>query len=258
MNKCLFEAHRGVGTEYPENTMPAFKAAAEQGYSMIELDTKFTADGRCVILHDRTINRMARNPDGSVIKDEIDVSSLTFAELERYDFGIAKGERFRGTRIAQLGEVLDFAAENKIPLKFDNVLHTHTADQLETFFGEIKRRGALEYAHVTSGTVEFARCLAKMLPGAYIHYDGVSDEESLMALRSFIDKDRLTSWVRYPNEYTTFSKTPPADAEYCATVKKYTSLGIWLLRTKAELERAEDEFMADIIETDGSLKPNGN
>lgn len=45
-----FQAHRGVGTEFPENTMPAFIAAAAQGYDYIELDPAFTADGKCVII----------------------------------------------------------------------------------------------------------------------------------------------------------------------------------------------------------------
>ena len=42
----LFQAHRGVSTEYPENTIPAFAAAAWQGYQVIELDPTFTADGK--------------------------------------------------------------------------------------------------------------------------------------------------------------------------------------------------------------------
>ena len=37
----LFQAHRGVSTEYPENTMPAFEAAWTQGYQIIETDPLF-------------------------------------------------------------------------------------------------------------------------------------------------------------------------------------------------------------------------
>jgi len=40
-----FQAHRGVSTEYPENTMPAFIAAVEQGYTYIETDPLVTKDG---------------------------------------------------------------------------------------------------------------------------------------------------------------------------------------------------------------------
>ena len=61
----MLDAHRGVYSEYPENTMPAFKAAAEQGYEVIELDPAVTKDGVIVFVHDSTINRTGRRQDGS-------------------------------------------------------------------------------------------------------------------------------------------------------------------------------------------------
>ena len=60
-----FQAHRGVSTEYPENTMPAFIAAVEQGYTYIETDPLVTKDNVCVLMHDKTLNRTCRNDDGS-------------------------------------------------------------------------------------------------------------------------------------------------------------------------------------------------
>ena len=42
------QAHRGVSYEYPENTMIAYQAAIDQGYGIIELDPKYTADGKIV------------------------------------------------------------------------------------------------------------------------------------------------------------------------------------------------------------------
>ena len=45
----IFQAHKGVSTEYPENTMPAFIAAVEQGYKIIELDVSVTKDGKFVL-----------------------------------------------------------------------------------------------------------------------------------------------------------------------------------------------------------------
>ena len=61
----LLQAHRGVSSEYPENTMAAFRASVEQGYDLIELDPKHTADGKFVILHDKTLARTARDADGN-------------------------------------------------------------------------------------------------------------------------------------------------------------------------------------------------
>ena len=89
----LFQAHRGVSSEYPENTIPAFAAAARQGYQIIELDPLFTADGECVVFHDKTLNRTCRNSDGSEIADKIPLAELTFEELAAWV--ISSGSRLR-------------------------------------------------------------------------------------------------------------------------------------------------------------------
>jgi glycerophosphoryl diester phosphodiesterase len=57
-------AHRGFSGKYPENTMSAFRAAAELPIDALELDVHSTRDGRIVVIHDpvldRTTNRTGR------------------------------------------------------------------------------------------------------------------------------------------------------------------------------------------------------
>jgi len=53
-------AHRGDWSAHPENTLEAFAAAVAAGADMIELDVRLTADGRAVILHDATLDRVCR------------------------------------------------------------------------------------------------------------------------------------------------------------------------------------------------------
>lgn len=51
-------AHRGLwNAERPENTLPAFAAAAESGFG-IELDVHMTADGHLVVHHDNSLKRL--------------------------------------------------------------------------------------------------------------------------------------------------------------------------------------------------------
>ena len=57
---CRNYAHRGLHTEdgsVPENSLPAFRAAAEAGYA-VEMDVHLTADDRLVVFHDDTLERM--------------------------------------------------------------------------------------------------------------------------------------------------------------------------------------------------------
>ncbi len=91
-------AHRGVSGLAPENTLPAFRLAAEHGFSCVETDIRFTADGVPVCLHDSSIDRTS-NGTG-------DLSQMTFDEVRRYDFGAWKSAEFAGTRIPAFEEFI--------------------------------------------------------------------------------------------------------------------------------------------------------
>ena len=48
----LVIAHRGASAYRPENTLPAYELAVEQGADMIEIDLHLTRDSQIVIAHD--------------------------------------------------------------------------------------------------------------------------------------------------------------------------------------------------------------
>ena len=53
-------AHRGLHTRdksIPENSLPAFERAAREGYG-IELDVQLSRDGKVVVFHDNTLDRV--------------------------------------------------------------------------------------------------------------------------------------------------------------------------------------------------------
>ena len=117
------QAHRGVSTECPENTMPAFELAIEQGYAAIELDPIVTKDLQVVLHHDNTISRTGRKADGSVAED-LAVAELTYEQLSAYDFGIHKHVKFRGVGAPRLKDVLPMARKAGITLKLDAKIFT--------------------------------------------------------------------------------------------------------------------------------------
>jgi glycerophosphoryl diester phosphodiesterase len=51
-------AHRGFSLAGLENTLAAFRAAVELGYSHLETDVHTTSDGELFLLHDRTLDRV--------------------------------------------------------------------------------------------------------------------------------------------------------------------------------------------------------
>lgn len=60
-NQPLVIAHRGASAQAPENSLAAFRTAAELGAEWVELDTHLSADGDVVISHD------AHYPDGALV-----------------------------------------------------------------------------------------------------------------------------------------------------------------------------------------------
>lgn len=99
--------HRGYSRLYPENTLIAFKKSALLGWGAVETDVRYTSDGVPVLLHDDSINRTARNADGTVISSTINIDSITYAQAQTYDFGIYKGPEFAGTKIPTFQEFVE-------------------------------------------------------------------------------------------------------------------------------------------------------
>lgn len=105
-------SHRGFNRQYPESTRIAYTGAYENGYRAYEADLRFTRDGIPVINHDPNINHYARNNDGSRLATNVDIRQHTLSQLNQYDFGLHKGEAFRGTKILTYEQLIsDFASK---------------------------------------------------------------------------------------------------------------------------------------------------
>lgn len=58
IEKTTLISHRGIATEAPENTLPAYELAAKKGFKYAETDIRATADGVWVLTHDSSLKRM--------------------------------------------------------------------------------------------------------------------------------------------------------------------------------------------------------
>lgn len=97
-------AHRGWSELYPENTIPAFKAALDIGVDQLETDVRVTKDGQLVLIHDKTVDRTT-NKAGLVC-------DYTLSELLKMDAGGWKGEQFRGTKIPTFIEFMELVKDH--------------------------------------------------------------------------------------------------------------------------------------------------
>ncbi|MBQ7322054.1 MAG: hypothetical protein IJW99_08150 [Clostridia bacterium] len=239
----MYQAHRGLSTDFPENTLPAFQGAVDYGFKFIELDPNFTKDQQCVLMHDNTINRTCRKADGSSVgSSNIALNSVTYAELSAYDAGIFKGTQFKGTKVPLLSEVAELVEGTGVALKLDNKIWNYTDEQLEIIF-KLAENSKADIGF-TCKTMQQVERVAARLPEATIHYDGPISKAALDALKLFNEGRELYIWVGIS----------AATAKICDQVKAVGHLGLWTLKTEAELEKAIS-FGAEVIETNGELKP---
>lgn len=59
-NDNLFFAHRGQATKAAENSLEAIALAVEDGYTAIELDIRFSKDGKAMLFHDENLMRLCK------------------------------------------------------------------------------------------------------------------------------------------------------------------------------------------------------
>lgn len=254
-NSVKLQAHKGVETEYPENTLPAFTAAGEQGYEMIELDLRMTKDNRIIVMHDSAINSTGRNPDGSEIKEKTYIYDITYEEALRYDFGIWFSKDFKGTKLPLFEEVLPIAKKYGIKLKIDNKIKRFTPEQLRILFDMINASGVETV--ISCWDSQIAEEVIKSLPRADISFDGMTDENELKRYSALAGKDRF--WVWIPMDYIMATWAPKewfATDEQCLLIKKYAKLGIWALKDEDSFLSAAQRLHPDAAETSGNIKPD--
>ena len=251
----IFQAHRGVSTENPENTMAAFESAVRQGYEIIELDVSVTRDKKFVLLHDDTLNRTGRCENGDPIPEPVKIFDITYQEALNYDVGIGFSPKFKGTKIPLLEDVLKLVSQNGVKLKIDNKHQRFTKEQKEAFFEFLKPYE--DVACLTCSDMEELKNAYKVFPNMHFHYDGPVSVETLEELGAIFPKEQLTVWLPLKCKITSWVKVAFADEELSRLVKQYARLGIWLLSNGAELNEAI-RLGADVIETSGQIKPPMN
>ncbi|MBI3471071.1 MAG: glycerophosphodiester phosphodiesterase family protein [Candidatus Solibacter usitatus] len=90
--KIVVIAHRGEHLRNPENTLPAFQEAIRLECDYIEVDVRTTADGKLVLMHDSTADRMT-NGKGAI-------REMTFSQVRALE---TRG----GARVPTFEEALD-------------------------------------------------------------------------------------------------------------------------------------------------------
>ena len=128
-------AHRGASAYAPENTLAAFRLAADQGAQAVELDAKLSLDGQVVVIHDQTVERTT-GAKGVVI-------AMTLAEMKALDAGSFMGAQFRGEPIPTLEEVFAEVGQ-RLFINVELTNYTSPGDRLVERVAGLVRKYRLE------------------------------------------------------------------------------------------------------------------
>ncbi len=123
------DAHRGgplktvhgeLRPAYPENSLPAFRHSANAGW-VLEMDTRMTADGRAVIMHDASLKRTT-NCTGLVsertlaeIRSDCEIDILGTDEVSRH---LGKRDE-RRAKVPTLIQALDLAKRKGVGVNLE-------------------------------------------------------------------------------------------------------------------------------------------
>ena len=93
------QGHRGARGMMPENTIPAFIYALDQGVTTLELDVVISKDGKVVVSHEPWISHdICLTPDSlSIAKSQekdYNIYQLTYEEIKKFDCGSLGNKRF--------------------------------------------------------------------------------------------------------------------------------------------------------------------
>ena len=153
--KPLIMAHRGNSARCPENTLPAFRQALDDGADVLETDLHVSADGVFMCIHDATLERTT-NGSGAV-------EARTCAELQLLDASYGRAE-FTGARIPRLEEVMALLPPTValgLELKSDAFLAREVCERLET---TLRAGGVFERAFVLSFSAARLEAIRRYAP----------------------------------------------------------------------------------------------
>ncbi len=169
-------AHRGASAYAPENTMAAFRLAAEMGIDEVETDVGYTRDGHILLFHDKMLNRTT-NGQGPP-------HALKLDELKQLDAGSWGSEPVpEGSHEPEVCWTRDYAGEQLI-----------TLSELLDEFGD-RFVYHIEIKHPARGLVQDVLDAVRerdLLDRVYIYT--INDIDSLVEARQ-IEPDIKTAWA---------------------------------------------------------------
>ncbi len=242
-------AHRGDAAHFPENTLPSFQSAIEIGADVIETDVQRSKDGRFMIFHDDTIDRVTEGRGR--------IGDYTMQELKRLDAGYrysadAESFPFRGKKIAipSLEEVLrEFPQQRfNIDLKADD------PSQAGDYCALIRGCDAAERVLTASEFTGNLKVVRRLLPEMATSASHREVARVFFLYRSgllFAKRGMATDALQIPEYYCNWHVASPGMVRQVS--RKNIRVHVWTVNAEADMRRLLDAGVDGIITDDPHL-----
>lgn len=133
--------HRGLSSQSPENTLPAFELAAKNGLTAVEFDIQLTKDNVWILSHDTTLNRMTDSRGKIADSTYFDLAGCNI------DNG-ANIEKYQNLKMPSLDDALDCCLENGLSPMIE--IKTFNSTGIKKLVDSIKSHGLESSCQVIS------------------------------------------------------------------------------------------------------------
>lgn len=189
----LISAHRGGRSEAPENTVAAFRYAAELGVPGAECDVHLSADGVPVVIHDDTVDRTT-NGTG-------EIRNLTAEELGRLDARSTHTDWPEPVGVPTFAEVLEVTKAIdyfEVEIKADEP--SRIAELVPLLIDEIDRAGMREKVRFISFDPDICALCHRLAPDMKLSLLVNQTTAAEIAQALELGCDGIAGWVETATE----------------------------------------------------------
>jgi glycerophosphoryl diester phosphodiesterase len=235
--------HRGTGAngvfnDFPENTIPSFLHALEEGADTIELDVTLTADDAVVVIHDDTLDRTT-DCTGAV-------HDMTLAQVQTCDAAFGTPLQSTGVTVPTLAEVFTalegspYACRVNVEIKTSLVGvvgANHLAERVTTETLDAGWAEAVIFSSFSTEVLDEVELIDPSLVTAFL--------SSNLIIRFQAD---LADSHGYDGLHPYFFQTLPGTVQYAHNLGLFVN--VWTADLGISMKRLRDEGVDGIITND--------
>lgn len=157
------QGHRGARGLMPENTIPAFLRALDEGVTTLELDVVITKDNQVVVSHEPYMSgSICTKPDGSPVQaadfQKFNIYQMTYEEVKAFDCGSRGNSRFPDQQkmktikpllVDMIDTVEEYLAANDLPKVSYNIELKSSASRDGVYHPQVK-----EFSDIVQKTIK--------------------------------------------------------------------------------------------------------